>query len=245
MRNEDAKALLRDVRRMAGDLEAMVPTPDGPKPLVIFARDRLALQADRSIPGKGTEGGAHGAGDHSDPTLAAASDEASRIIAARIKAARDELDDAIRTAAQRLERALKLAQAAAVTKYHAPRNNPGCANCRRVTLHDGTPHPEAWQEVKARGLCGWCYRFEHGDGRDAPGYGVAPVLELVAWHLDHLGTNPPRTLIRDLMPDEYRAREELRRRIASRDTHPAGDTFAAPREDFDRHVHATSSAVES
>ena len=241
MRNEDARALLRDARKLADELEAMVDTPDGPKPLLVFARDRLFVQSDRTIPGNGVEGGNRGKGDHADPTAARAMDENAERIAANLRAARKELDDAIVTAVAKLERARDLAEAAAITKYHAPRSNPGCRNCARVVTHDGKPHPEAWQPVYAVGLCRWCYLFEQGNGPDRPGYAVPPVYELVAWHLDHLGSEAPRTLIRDLMPDEYRAREEVRRRIAARRAHPTADEFhAGPRSDFERDLHAVA-----
>lgn len=244
MRNQDARALLRDAKRLIGELEAMVNTPDGPKPLVVFARDRLYVQADRSLPGR--DGSGSGKGEHSDPTAARVLDETDQAIAARINAARANLDDALVTAVQRLGRARDIASSAAITRYHAPRSNPGCRNCARVTLHDGTAHPEAWQPVYALGLCRWCYLFEHGNGPNRPGYGVPPVIELVAWHLDHLGSEAPRTLIRDLMPDEYGAREELRRRLASRRAHPAGEGFHdGPRADFSRNLHAVGEKVES
>lgn len=239
MRNDQAVKILKAQRATIDALLAMVDGPGGPKPALVFVRDRLAREADDTLPGAGTDGGSRPKGSHSDPTAGLALDNGPKRAAAQSGDTLAELDAAIFDAGLKLARALEIVNARKITRHHEPRQNPGCENCRRVTLHNGNPHPEAWQEVKARGLCGWCYRWTHGNGPDRPGLGELP-LELVAWHLDHLGSEPPRTMLRDLMPEQWKAREETRRRNAERDTF-----HDAPREEFTRDLHAVTTAPES
>lgn len=227
MTNTELRRFLRKIRELCAELELTIETPAGPKPRAIAARDRLTEQADNALPSSSS--GGRGKGSHSDPTLRAVVDDRAQAEAARIKATRAELDDSIGKARLFLERAAHLTEYTLITRHHAPRNNPGCRNCARVIV-DGKPHSEAWQEVKARGLCGWCYRFQYGDGESRPGYGVEPVLELVRWHLDHLGTEAPRALVRDLMPEAARARELRKKRpgICHHPTGKAGEPCALP-----------------
>lgn len=208
-RNSDVVAKVRALRNHLDGLLTVVQTTDGPKPRLLAALDRLELQGER-WPGSGD--GPSGKGGHGDPTAAVAFNEHDRRVADAVNGQRLWIVTSLNNAARAGVRVDQLVGAALATEYHAPNNNPGCKNCRRVLLPDGRPHPEAWQQVYSFDVCEWCYRFERGYGRNRPGYGVPPVLDLVAWHLDHLGSEAPRSLIRDLMPDHFAAREELRRR---------------------------------
>ncbi len=100
----------------------------------------------------------------------------------------------------------------------------GCALCAEITTHDGRPHPEGHSEVYNRitrpsmphgrkiPVCSWCDRFI----RD---YGTEPHRDIVAWRLDHPGSNVPHTMIRDHHPTEF-DRTQHARRTARRTRQP-------------------------
>lgn len=193
--------LLRDIRLVFDELWS---APEQPRAVRAYTHlDDLARA--RGF-GRGGGGGGRGRGTHSDPVARTALDDAARREANRLIDERDEIVDALKGALMKLQLAEK--RVAQTLEPNAPINyKPGCVNCATVTDDEGRPHFEAYQEVKARGLCGWCYRFQFGDGEGRPGYGVKPTAGILRWHLDHLGTEVPKSMMKDQMPDAYRARE--------------------------------------
>lgn len=192
--------LLRDIRVLFNELWSAPEQPRAER-----ACEQLADQAQRGYP-RGGRGGGRARGSHADPVLRTVLDERARAEAARLLSERDEIIDGLKGALMKLQAVEK--RVAQTLEPNAPINyKPGCLNCSTVAGDDGRPHFESYQEVKARGVCGWCYRFQFGDGEGRPGYGVKPTAAILRWHLDHLGTEVPKSMMKDQMPDAHRARE--------------------------------------
>jgi hypothetical protein len=203
---EDLAGYLRTIRARLSDLG---PGP-GTSPRVVQAFDHLTeLAGARAFPRGGSGGGR--SGGHADPTAQTAADDARTAEADRLLADRDLIFRKLEVAANAMSEAHDMIDL--LFNPRAPiKANPGCVVCDTVRGDDHKPHPESWQPVKARERCGWHYRFRFGDGPERPGFGVDPVAELNRWHLDHLGEELRPSMVRDHMPDEFRAREERKRR---------------------------------
>lgn len=220
--------LVSDFRELGKLLERIGSGPDASVPRVVAAFDVLTDLAEYGYPRGGSGGGR--AGGHSDPTQATAFDEARQDEARRLLMDRDEMADAVSVAKMKLQLALRHQEAVLAPKLPI-KHKAGCENCDTVKGDDGRPHHLSYQPVKARDLCGWCYRFQYGDGADRPGYGVPPVYAILRWHLDHLGEEVTPRMVRDHMPVEFAAREERKRRPGTC-CHPTGKDGAPCAREF-------------
>lgn len=203
MKTAELASLLRDVKQLLMQLEG------DPKPRVVVAFDHLTDLADHAY-GRGGSGGGRSNG-HSDPTGQAFFDQQRKDDSQRIIDDRNDMADALLGAKHKLKLAVKY-QEAALDPKHPIQHKPGCEVCDTVRADDGQPHHLSWQPVKARGLCGWHYRFQYGDGPSAPGYGVSPTAELNRFHLDHPADELRPSMVRDHMPEAFAAREARKRK---------------------------------
>jgi hypothetical protein len=72
-------------------------------------------------------------------------------------------------------------------------SQPGAEGCKRCAL---VAHPESWQPVYTRGLCSFCHEFEDR-------YGVLPHRVIGEFHLGHLGSRVPLSMVREFHADEF------------------------------------------
>lgn len=236
--SDDPRTLLDDIHILLTELWS---APQRPRALRAY--DRLTALARPGLNRRGGSGGTRDKSTHTDPVLQALLDEASQAESARLLGERDDIVEGLKGALMKLQAVER--RVAATLEPNAPINyKPGCSNCSTVRDDSGRAHWLSYQEVKARGLCGWCYRFQYGDGEGRPGYGVPPTRELLRWHLDHLGAEIPKTMMKDHMPEAWAERERRKREgdpgpdaEPSRSSAPTAPTWARP-----EHVAGTCAA---
>lgn len=180
----------------------------------IRARRNLGLWGALGYPGGG--GGPRGRNHTSDPTFAAVyrllSDK-DREDFGRFHA---ELEEQLTIAQVALAKAAKIVTDATTTSLLP--GAAGCCICDQATQSAGHrcsrecgarghKHAEAWQPIYTRkraggasdplrGYCSFCVEFIER-------YEVDPHPSIVLWHLDHLGSRVPHSLIRQYHPAEF------------------------------------------